>query len=251
MKTSFLKIAAVVLMMTGAKASLASDTVNGQNYTDLTWINNFDRIEVHGNVQLHLISGEKNRVEMSDSYFDHNALVQVEKGVLRITCYREQRLNVWVTAADLRQLDAYDNVQVQSEGKFSALELDLALHNQAKADLDLDCITANVKLNDKSMADISGYAVEGELISNYAATLNCENFKTEYESALRINPILETTVTLAADTPDQSFFTLPDDDQRATGNKKEIRFTTASKKPVNLDIPKDVQSVTLTHAVIN
>jgi len=126
---------------------------------------------------------------MNSSYFDHNALVQVEDGVLRITCYRTERLNVWITVDDLRALSAYDNVLVQTEGKFSAMEFEVELFNNAKADLNLDCFAANVKLHDRSMADISGTAMESDLTSNYAATLNSANFTADQLSTERIDPI--------------------------------------------------------------
>ena len=113
---------------------------------------------------------------MSGTYYDHNALVQVENGVLRITCYRTERLDVWVTAYELSALAAYDNVLVNTQGTLSSLDLNVELFNKAKANLNLDCYSTHIKLNDNSLADISGTAAESELAVNYASTLNSTNF---------------------------------------------------------------------------
>jgi hypothetical protein len=159
MKTNFLKIATLLFMLIAGK-TFAENPNKVQSYTELTWIPKFYKIEIHGNVELHLLPGDKCKVEMNSTYFDHNALVQVENGLLRITCYRTERLNVWVTADDLRAIAAYDNVLVQTEGTFSGIELDVELFNTAKANLNLDCFATNVKLNDRSMADIrNGHAI--------------------------------------------------------------------------------------------
>lgn len=199
MKTTFLKTAALLLMMlTAEKKSFAVNSEKRQEITELTWISNFSKIEVHGNVQLHLLSGEKNKVEMSSTYYDHNALVQVENGVLRITCYRTQRLNVWVTVNNLRALSAYDNVLVQTEGRFSVLDLDVDLFNKAKADLYLNCLCTNIKLNDRSMADISGTAMESDMTVNYASTLNSTDFLADQTLRERIVPMQSLRVQYAA-----------------------------------------------------
>lgn len=199
MKTTFLKTAALLLLMlTAEKKSFAVNSEKSQEITELTWISNFSKIEVHGNVQLHLLSGEKTKVEMSSTYYDHNALVQVENGVLRITCYRTERLNVWVTVNDLRALSAYDNVLVQTEGRFSALDLDVDLFNKAKADLYLNCLCTNIKLNDRSMADISGTAMESDMTVNYASTLNSTDFLADQILRERIVPVQNMRVQYAA-----------------------------------------------------
>lgn len=246
MKTTFFKIACVLLMMTIVNKSFAGNKPGRQEYTQLTWINSFYKIEAHGNVRLHLLYGEKNKVEMSGNYYNQNALVQVENGILRITCYHAERLDVWVTANDLRALDAYDNVLVQSEGKFSALELDVNLFNKAKADLDLDCCYSNIKLNDKSMADISGTAMQSQIDANYAATLNSADFNAGQLSENRIAPIWETRFEFAgAERPD-GLSDVADDLQPLTVRSDS---TTSGSKGVN--IPSCVQAFKISQVLVN
>ncbi len=239
MKTTFFKIATVLLILIAATNSFAANPVNTRKYTGLNWITGFYKIEVHGNVQLHLITGEKTKIEMNSNYYNHNALVQVENGILRITCYRAERLNVWVTVNDLRALSAYDNVIVQSEGKFSSLEFEVELFNKAKANLDLDCYSANIKLNDHSLADISGTATESELAINYAATLNSANFLAEQLSCSRVAPVWETNIAFERNTDTDLIDNL-------TGDNKELQFSSASKKPIKFDIPSGIASFQIT-----
>lgn len=251
MKRTFLKIATLLFLLAAGKASFAKVSDKGQSYTELTWIHKFYKIEVHGNVQLHLLSGDKCIVEMNSTYFDHNALVQVEDGVLRITCYRTETLNVWVTTDDLRVLSAYDNVLIQTEGKFSAIELDVELFNKAKADLDLDCIAANVKLNDRSMADIKGTAMASDLTSNYAATLNTTSFSADQLAKERIDPIWETRIEFLGTTNYDSLTSLPDEQPGPLSGMNELRFSSLSSKPIQLKIPANVDRIKLTTSVVN
>jgi hypothetical protein len=251
MKTTFLKIAIVLLMLVAGKNSFAATSEKGQSYTELTWINNFYKIEVHGNVQLHLLSGDKCKVEMNSTYFDHNALVQVENGILRITCYRKERLNVWVTTDDLRALSAYDNTLVQTEGKFSSLELDIELFNKAKAELNLDCLVDNIKLNDRSMADITGTAMESDLTANYAATLNSANFIVDQISRERINPIWETRIEFIGARNYDALTSLPDEHPESLPGVNELHFSSTASKPAECEIPADVDRITVTNNLIN
>jgi len=240
MKTNFLKIATLVLMLTATNNLFAANSGSRQEYTELTWISNFSKIEVRGNVQLHLLSGGKNKVEMNSNYYGQNALVQVENGVLRITCYRKERLNVWVTIDDLRALYAYDNVLVQTEGRFSTIDFNVELFNNAKADLNLDCFATDIKLNDRSMANISGTAIESELTSNYAATLNATNFTADEIAMKRIAPVWETRIAFV-DTDPLSEMT----------EAKEVRFSITSASSIQFDMPAGVNVINITRTLIN
>jgi hypothetical protein len=204
MKTTFLKIATVVLMLTAGVKSYAANAET----TKLTWLSKFYKIEVHGNVRLHLLQGEENAVEMRGTYFDHNALLQVDNGVLRVTCYRAERLDVWVTLYDLSSIDAYDNVLVDTYGKLSLIELSVELFNKAKANLNLDCFATHIKLNDNSLADISGTAMESDLAVNYASTLNSTGFLADQISRKRMEPVQRPPVQYAFSGASDGLFSL-------------------------------------------
>lgn len=229
MKAILFKIAIVLLVLTAGNRASALNNNRVLQYTELTWIQDFYKIEVHGNVQLHLLSGDKNKIEMNNTYFNHNALVQVENGVLRITCYRAERLDVWVTAKDLRALNAYDSVLVQTYGKFMALEFDVELFDKAKANLNLECCFTNIELNDSSMANISGSAIESEFINNYASTLNATNFTAGQISRERLEPRWESRTQFAGLYDTKPLSDITDVKQQPTYAAKapELSFATA------------------------
>ena len=191
MKKTFLKIATLSLLLALSTTTFAVTPGGTPETTKLTWLSKFYKIEVHGNVRLHLVQGEKNVVEMSGTYFDHNALLQVDNGVLRVTCYKTECLDVWVTVYDLSAIAAYDNVKLDTYGKLSVIDLDVELFDKAKASLNLDCFSTHIKLNDSALADLSGSAMEGDLAVNYASTLNSTYFVSDQLSSNRMAPINE------------------------------------------------------------
>ena len=99
--------------------------------TVLNNISKISKIEVRGNVELYISDSETDQVKVYNKYYEQSALVQSQNGVLRITSYADQKLVVWIKAADLRAITAYDNAEVRSFGKLSAIELEVNLHNNA------------------------------------------------------------------------------------------------------------------------
>lgn len=82
--------------------------------------------------------------------------MQSRNGLLRISSYTGKKLVVWVTANDLRSIEAYDNASVISFGKLSKIELDVNLHNGANANLKLEAYKANITVNDAAKAQLAG-----------------------------------------------------------------------------------------------
>lgn len=158
MKTKFLSIASALLVLLFVSTSSFAANNSKKVVTNLAEITTFSKIEVHGNVELYVSTGSANNVKVYDTYYDKNALVQEQNGVLRISSYRTEKLVVWVTANDLRAISAYDDAVVKSFGKLSSIDLDLKLDNNATAQLDLDVNDANVVANGNAKASLSGYA---------------------------------------------------------------------------------------------
>jgi hypothetical protein len=111
-------------------------------------------------------------VKVYNNYYAESALVQDENGVLRITSYSPERLVVWVTASQLAKLSAYDNAEVKSFGKFSAIDLDVKLFNNASAKLDMDTFSASISLDGCTTALLTGKITNGNIQYTHASTLN-------------------------------------------------------------------------------
>jgi len=176
MKTIFLTTAILLATVIGINTSAAAapqDT--DQTYTVLTETGAINKIEVYGNVELYVSDGDTDNVKVYNSYYKESAMVQNQNGTLRISSYKNEKLVVWVTANDLRSLSAYDNAQVKSFGKLSAIELDVKLFNNASAKLNMDVFQASVTLNDNARASLSGNVNTCELKFDLPANVNTGN----------------------------------------------------------------------------
>ena len=173
MKTTILTIAIAVSTLFGiSQSTYAATSSKKEISTVLPGVTNITEIEVHGNVELYLTDGATDKVKVYNNYFSENAMVQDENGVLRISSYGTEKLVVWVTAKQLEKLSAYDNAEVQSFGKLSAIDLDVKLFNHASAKLDLNNFAATISLNDHSKADLTGTITDGTLQNSRFASLN-------------------------------------------------------------------------------
>ena len=177
MKTQIITLFTALLLGSGiANSTYAAAPVKNQNVTVLTDISAINKIEVYGNVELYISDGSADQVKVYNEYYGESALVQSRNGVLRISSYKNEKLVVWVTANDLRSISAFDNAEVKSFGTLSKIELNVDLHNNASAKLNLDAYNASVTLNDHAKADLSGTATELSLKHSLGSSINNYNF---------------------------------------------------------------------------
>ena len=176
MKTTILSIAIALITVFGISSSFAAATGSDQQVsTILTNVSNISEIEVHGNVKLYVTTGATDQVKVYNDYYAQDALVQEQNGVLRITSYESQKLEVWVTVTNLAKLSAYDNAEIKSFGKFSTLDLNLALEDNASAQLDMDAFSATISLNHFAKAELSGSLTEGDVQYTRSSSLSIAN----------------------------------------------------------------------------
>lgn len=181
MKTLILSIVAIFFAVIVISNSAQAATKNTkETVTVLNEVSNFNKIEVRGNVELYLSDGEANSVKVYNNYYAENALVQNQKGVLRIASYKAEKLVLWVTVADLRSLSVYDNAVVKSFKSLSSISLDVNLHNNATAQLNFEAYNAHITLYDRAKADLAGNVNEADITYDQSATLNSTNFSVDH-----------------------------------------------------------------------
>ena len=145
MKTTILTVATVLsLALATSTTTFAANKNISKVSTTLTDVKHISKIEVRGNVELYVSNGTTDNVKVYDKYYSENALVQNQNGVLRISSYKNEKLVVWVTAAELQSISAYDNATVKSFGQLSGINLDVNLYNRAVATLNIDAYTATI-----------------------------------------------------------------------------------------------------------
>jgi len=176
---SFVTIAAIVLGVSSTTFAGTKDGASVKNNevsTVLTNVSKINKIEVRGNVELYISDGSSDQVKVYNRYYSESALVQSQKGVLRISSYSDQKLVVWVTAEQLSAITAYDNAEVRSFGKLAPIEMNVILHDNAYAKLDLNGYSANITLNNRAKADLIGDVTECNLKYSRSTTVNSTNF---------------------------------------------------------------------------
>lgn len=149
---------------------------NDEAVTVLTNVNKINKIEIHGNVELYVSDGTADQVKVYNKYYSESALVQSKNGLLRISSYKNQKLVVWVTAADLQSISAYDNAEVRSFGKLEKLDLEVNLYNTATADLNVEAYKATVNVNDNAKVNLTGNVNDYNLTCTQPANVNHKNF---------------------------------------------------------------------------
>jgi len=177
MKTQIITLFTALVLVAGvANTSQAATTAKDQNYTVLTDVSAINKIEVRGNVELYVSDGPADQVKVYNNYYAESALVKSRNGVLSIASYKAEKLVVWVTAADLRSVSAYDNAEVKSFGDLSKIEFDVDLHNNATAKLTLNAFSANVTVNDYAKVDLDGKADQLNLKHSITSIVNANDF---------------------------------------------------------------------------
>jgi len=177
MKTKLFTIITTLVLVGGIASFTSATTIKNNNApTVLAGVSKINKIEIRGNVELYVSAGTAEQVKVYNHYYAESALVQSQNGVLRITSYKPEKLVVWVTANDLRAISAYDNAQVKSFGKLSAIELQVNLHNNATAKLNLDTYNTTVNVNDRAKIDLTGTTTEYSLSHALSASVNNNNF---------------------------------------------------------------------------
>jgi hypothetical protein len=179
MKTQFLTIATIFTLALGTVTSTFAAVNNNNNNdevsTTLTNVSKINKIELHGNVELYVSDGTADQVKVYNKYYSESALVQSQNGTLRISSYTDKKLVVWVTANDLQAIVANDNSTVKSFGTLERLDLDVTLNNTSSADLNLDAYKANINVNDRAKANISGNVNDYNLTQDQSASVNNSN----------------------------------------------------------------------------
>jgi hypothetical protein len=175
MKTQLLTLITLVTLTVSTSnivnAATTADDKNAIVLTDAT-NTNINKIEVRGNVELYLSDGATNEVKVYNKYYSESALVQNHNGVLRISSYKNEKLIVWITVNDLRSITAYDNAEIKSFGKLSAINMDVNLYGNASAKLDVNMFTANINVNDRAKANVKGDITNCYLTHDRSATVN-------------------------------------------------------------------------------
>ena len=174
---SLIAIAAVVLGVSNTTLAATKDSAaNNSEVSTVLKVSKISKIEVRGNVELYVTDGADDQVKVYNRYYSESALIQNNNGTLRISSFADQKLVVWVKAEQLSSIAAYDNAEVKSFGKISPLEMEVTLHDNAYAKLDVDGYSMNITVSNRAKADLSGSLDQCNLKYDRSAYVNSTNF---------------------------------------------------------------------------
>jgi len=165
-------ITLLTIILSVTMASAATKNVDGNQAAVLVATNNINKIEASGNVEVYITNGDKDQVKVFDKYYAKNALVQDKDGVLRISSYTADKLVVLVTVTDLHAITANDNATIKSYGTLAAIDLKVTLNNNAAAQLKLDAFAADITVNNRAIANLSGNVNDYSLKYSQSSTVN-------------------------------------------------------------------------------
>lgn len=190
MKTTVFSLIAIAALAFGTvNLSKAEEGRNSKRNVEvstvLTEVQNVNKIEIRGNVQVFISNGASEKVKVYNRYYSENAFVQNQNGTLKIASYGKEKLVVWVTVNDVHNISVYDNAEVRSFGKLAALELNVNLFDNAVANLDVDSFNANFNIEGKAKANLAGTVGECQLKYAAASTVNQSQLKAEHMTQYR------------------------------------------------------------------
>jgi len=180
MKTKILSVITMFVIVLGLTKSTYANSLTIDAFTVLNDISTINKIEVHGNVELYISDATQDQVKVYNKYYAERALVQTKNGVLSIASYTNEKLVVWVSAADLRSVSVFDNSSVTSFGKLSKIEFNVDLHNNAVASLNLEAFSTTVTVKDNAIADLKGATEELNLNRAIQSNFKSNNFAVSH-----------------------------------------------------------------------
>lgn len=177
MKTSIKTLFAVALtaiVLTSATAVNAAES--NSNYTNITSVKNITKINISGNVKLILVQDAKESVQVYDSYYTKNALVQQQNGELRISSFNKKTLTVIAHVNNISSIEASNNSSVSTSGSFNLLNLKVSLNDLATADINTNTVSLNTIVNNGASLKLSGTTDSYTAVLGTIAKVNMNNF---------------------------------------------------------------------------
>lgn len=129
---------------------------NNKTLTTINQSQQISKMVVKGNVEVFITQGNSNSVKVYDNYYSENAYIQNDDATLRITSYGDKTLSVWVTVADLSEIEASDYAQVYTNNTINALDIKLTLNNHAVAKMAINSYKLTTKIAGNANLELTG-----------------------------------------------------------------------------------------------
>jgi hypothetical protein len=142
MKTTRLFAAGLIILIATFSNVNAQTKGNGNVTTQDRQVSSFNAIKVGGAINLILKQGNQQLVSVqTDENLQSHIIVKVEGGTLNLSCEKIQnptKLDVYVTAVNLKEIDASGAAKVTGETKFRSEAFSLKTSGAAQVVLDIE-----------------------------------------------------------------------------------------------------------------
>ena len=189
MNTSIKTLIAATLTVVVLTSATLTTKANDNAITVLSDVKKANKINVSGNVELILVQSENESVKVYDNYYTKNALVQQKDGELRISSYEKETLTVVVYVNSLSAITASDNATVRTSGKFSAVDLNVNLNDNAKAVLNTNTISLSTNVKGNADLTLTGTTLEYNALVNNSSKVTMNDFAAESSNISSQNTI--------------------------------------------------------------
>lgn len=191
MKTSIKNLfAAILTVAISATTPILANAKEMKKVTVLSEVKKFNKLNIAGNVEVILVQSPNQSVQVYDNYYSKNALVQEKNGELRISSFDRETLTVVVYASQLSEITASDNATIKTNGKFSALSLEVNLKDQSKAILNTNTVDLFAQVNGEASLTLSGKTTDYNAVIGSVASLNMDKFSAENSSIQSKNRVV-------------------------------------------------------------
>jgi len=156
LKKGILAIGILAMFTTVLATTPLYSNDNNKTLTTINQSQQISKMVVKGNVEVFIMQGNSNSVKVYDNYYSENAYIQNDDATLRITSYGDKTLSVWVTVADLSEIEASDYAQVYTNNTINALDLKLTLNNHAVAKMAINSYKLTTKIAGNANLELTG-----------------------------------------------------------------------------------------------
>ncbi len=179
MKTLTKTLFAVALTALVLTSSAFTTFAAGQTTTATTRItaaNGFNKIWVSGNVKIVLTQGEKEIVQVSDSFNPEKTSVLTDGQTLYINSMESSQVTINITVKNLQRIEAYGQSVVLTSNNFDVKYLQLFLSQNATAKIKATVSSIYSVVSDNAVLKISGAADQSTIVASNMNNVKLNDF---------------------------------------------------------------------------
>ena len=192
-KTLFATALTVIALTSSAFSSFAHDGEKNQKVAATAM--NINMVTIKGDVDVYLVKSDKEDIKIISSSVEDPAVRIEKKGPkLFITGAENERVTMYVYVKDLRRIEAWNTSNVKTQGAFDLNALQVLLHDNAKANLNVNTKSLYTVIKDEASLKLSGKTDTHDVSRSEYATLKMHKFNAGRTQGLTIAPVYATAI---------------------------------------------------------